>query len=199
MNAEAILVKIEEDARASAAQALADAQKKAEELKAASREKIEGMHKTMVSQAERDSEALGQRMLRMAELDDRKALLGKKRALIDEAFDLAYRRLTDAPAAEKRAFFLRQIAECAAGGETLIVGAQAADWFDAAFPAEANEALQKAGKPGKLTLAAGKREGCAGVVLSGGGAEIRCTFDALLEEARAGLEQQVATTLFGEL
>ena len=35
-------------------------------------------------------------------------------------------------------------------------------------------------------------------VLITGGAEIRCTFSALLEEARTNMEQAVATDLFGK-
>jgi vacuolar-type H+-ATPase subunit E/Vma4 len=198
MNAQAILVKIEEDAKESAAQILADARKKADALKAASQEKIEGMRKTMLYQAERDAEALEQRTLRMAELDDRKELLGKKRALIDEAFQTAGRLLASASAPERRAFFLKQIARAASGRENLALGADVADWFDDGFLADANAALQKAGKPGELTLSAERKAGCAGVILAANGAETRCTFDALLEEARAGLEQTVAAELFGE-
>ncbi|MCE5342222.1 MAG: V-type ATP synthase subunit E [Eubacteriales bacterium] len=197
MNAAAILDKIEQDALATAAQTLDDAQKKAEALKAASREKIEEMHRAMISQAERDSEALVLRMRRMAELNDRKELLSKKRALIDEAFAMAAEKMAGAPAEEKRAFFTRQIAANAAGNETLTIGAVAADWFDDAFLTEVNAVLLKAGKPGELKLAPGKCEGCAGVILAQHGAEIRCTFEALLEEMRAGLEQQAAVTLFG--
>jgi len=198
MNAQAILEKIQEDAKTAAGRTLDDAQKMAEELKAASREKIEGMHRAMLSQAERDAAALEQRTLRMAELDARKELLGKKRALIDEAFALAGEKLAAASAGEKRAFFLKEIARCAAGNETLTVGAQSAEWFDDGFLADANAALEKAGKPGRLTLAEERRADCAGVILAANGAEVRCTFDALLEEARAGMEQDVAAELFGQ-
>ena len=199
MNAEAILIKIEEDAKEAAARITGEARAKAEALKAASREKIEGMHKAALSQAERDAAEMEQRMLRMAELDDRKTLLGKKRALMDEAFVKAGELLLAAPAAERRAFFLGRIAACAGGAETLSVGALGADWFDGTFVADANAALTAAGKPAGLTLAAQRRPDCSGVVLTQSGAEIRCTLDVFLEEARAEMEQQVAAELFGEL
>jgi V/A-type H+/Na+-transporting ATPase subunit E len=198
MNAEAILEKIEQDSLATASQTLDDAHKKVESLKAESREKIGEMHRSMLAQAERDGDALAQRMRRMAELNDRKELLGKKRALIDEAFALAAQKLADAPAGEKRAFFTHQIVRYATGNETLVIGANRADWFDSAFLAEVNAALQKAGKPGVLTLAPERREGCVGVMIVQSGAEIRCTFEALLEEMRAELEQNTAATLFGD-
>jgi len=198
MNAQAILSKIEEDANLTADRLLSDAQAKSAELKAASRDKIETMHQAMLAQAERDSKELEQRMQRMHELDERKALLGKKRELIDEAFALAGEQLAKAPAAEKRAFFLKQTVACAHGNETLIPGADAADWLDDAFVAEANAALAAAGKAGELALSGERRAGCTGVILATSGAEIRCTFDAYMEEARAELEQQVADILFAE-
>ena len=198
MNAQAILSKIEEDANLTADKLLSDAQAKATELKAASRAKIETMHQAMLAQAERDSKEQEERLLRMNALDERKTLLGKKREMIDEAFALAGEQLAKAPAAEKRAFFLRQTVACAHGDETLIPGADASDWLDDAFVTEANAALTAAGKPGKLTLGEERRAGCTGVILATRGSEIRCTFDAYMEEARAELEQQVAEILFGE-
>ena len=132
----------------------------------------------------------------VAELEDRKLLLGQKRKLIDRAFEQAYAKLLAAPAAERRTFFLRQVTAGAAGHETLAVGETACDWFDDGFLADANRSLAEKGKPGALTLAAKRVPGCAGVVLTTRGAEVRCTFEALIEEARAGLEQQVADTLF---
>ena len=198
MNAQSILSKIEEDANLTADKLLSDAQVKSTELKAASREKIEAMHKAMLAQAERESKELEQRMIRMHELDERKALLGKKRELIDEAFALAKDQLAKSPAAQRRAFFLKQAVACACGNETLILGAEASDWFDDAFVADVNAALVAVGKPGELTLGSERRPGCTGVILATRGSEIHCTFDANMEEARAELEHQVAELLFHE-
>ena len=196
MNAQAILVKIEQDAAENADRILREARAKADELLAASGAEIEGLRGALLKQAEKDGAELEQRIQRMAELEDRKLLLGQKRKMIDRAFELAYAKLLAAPAAERRAFFLRQVTAGAAGHETLAVGETACDWFDDGFLADANRSLAEKGKPGALTLAAKRVPGCAGVVLTTRGAEVRCTFEALIEEARAGLEQQVADTLF---
>ena len=157
---------------------------------------MERAHEQMLTRAQRDGEELEQRMLRMAELDERKELLGKKRALIDEAFAAARKKLGALSAQEKRAFFLAQVVKSAEGDEALIVGAVGDDWFDDAFVAEANAALGKAGKPGKLALAAERRAGCEGLVLSAGGAENNCTFEALLDAIRSEAETRVAQILF---
>ena len=198
MNAQAILIKIEEDAKEAAAKLSSDAKAKAEEMKAASSTRIDGMHQTVLAQAAKDSLELEQRMLRMAELEDRKTLLAKKRALIDDTFQAAKALLLATSASEKRAFFLSQIVRSATGLETLAIGDQAMDWFDADFINDANAALKAAGKTGSLVLSEQHVPHCEGIVLSHGGSEIRCTFDTLLDEARAGLEQKVATELFGQ-
>ena len=198
MNAQAILIKIEEDAQETAARLSNDAKAKAEELKTASREKIEGMHKAILAQAQKDSAELEQRMLRMAELDARKALLTQKRALIDKAFTLAAQMLEAMPAAEKRTFFIAQVVQNARGHETVVIGETDANWFDDRFLAYANAALALAGKPAALTLAAERQPGFTGLTLNANGAQLRCTLDALLDEARTQMEQQVADQLFSE-
>ncbi|MEG2253549.1 MAG: hypothetical protein RSC98_10940, partial [Clostridia bacterium] len=122
MNAQAILQKIEDDARASAMQAKADAEKKAEELTAASRAKVESMRAETVRQANAESVALAERMGRMAELDLRKQLLQKKRDVMNEAFAQAKAELCATAAKEARAFLLGQAVSAARGCETLIIG-----------------------------------------------------------------------------
>ncbi len=197
MNAQAILEQIREDAKATAATAVAQAQEKAAEIRNASRQKIEAMRDEMVSVAEKESAELEQRLLRMAELDDRKELLGKKRELMDEAFSLALSKLTAMPAADKRAFFLQQVTAAAQGTQKLIIGANNADWFDAAFLEEANKALAETQKDATLGLSEERRNGCTGVILASEGAETHCTFETLLDAKRSDLETVIAAQLFG--
>ncbi len=198
MDAQAILTKIEQDAELAAQKVLDDAKEKAKLITLEAQQNREMLNKTMLAQAEQESVQMEERMHRMAELDDRKAMLSMKRGVIDEAFALAKEKLEKTKPAERRAFFLRKIAEFAAGEETLIAGADDADWFDEAFLKDANSALQKAGKPAKLTLQKAGEAGSSGVVLSHKGAQVRITFDSLLDEARAELEQAAAQVLFDE-
>lgn len=198
MNAEAILAKIGEDAKETAGKILREAEAKAEAMKAASRAKLEQSRLATLAKAEEDSAELEQRMLRMEELDARKALLSRKRALIAEAFTLAGEHLSGLSAEEKRAFFLQQVTQNAAGNETLAVGDRNADWVNVGWLESVNQALTAAGKPGKLTQTNAPYQACEGVVLLANGAEIHCTFEALLEEARIEMEQPVAELLFEE-
>lgn len=196
MNARPIQEKIEADAREAAQQIAQDAREKADALRRESNERMERAHEQMLAQAQRDGEELEQRMLRMSELDERKALLSRKRALIDEAFALAHQKLQAVSAPEKRAFFLAQIVKSAEGSERLIVGAEGDAWFDPGFLADANDALKSAGKPGMLTLAEERRVGCEGLILSARGAENNCTLESLLDAVRSEMETRVAAILF---
>ena len=198
MNAQAILQKIEDDARASAMQAKADAEKKAGELKAASRAKVEAMCEETVRQANAESVALAERMGRMAELDLRKQLLQKKRDVMDEAFAQAKAELCATPAQAARAFLLTQAAAAARGGETLIVGASNAAWFDDSFVTELNAALGAAGKPGQIAFGGERREGVTGAILSLEGTEVYATFESLLDSVRDEMETEIAQILFNE-
>ncbi len=197
MNAQAILDKIAQDAQDAAVRIDSEARAKAAQLKAASRFKIEAQHAATLAQAQRDSDELEQRMLRMAELEERKAMLAKKRMLIDDVFSQTYALLAQMTTAEKRAFFLRQIVRFATGDETLAISQNAA-WFDEAFLADANTALAAAGKPGRLVLALERTQADEGVTLRHGGAEIRCTLRVLMDDARSTMEQQAAEALFAE-
>ncbi len=197
MNAQAILDQIAADAQASAERIKTEAAARADELRTLSRVKIEGLHTALVLKAREDGDALGERMVRMAGLEARKELLAQKRALLDESFARARASLSAKPVAQKRAFFLRQIARCAYGDETLAVS-ESADWLDERFVSDANAELVAVGKPGNLTLAADRLTGSEGILLRRNGTEVCCTFDAMLEEARAAMEQQVAATLFVE-
>jgi vacuolar-type H+-ATPase subunit E/Vma4 len=196
MDAQAILTKIKQDAQDAALRIQAEAEEKAKALMLEAKAHREALEKTMLAQAEQECARMEERLRRMADLDDRKAMLQQKRDVIDDAFRLAKDKLNKAKPADRRAFYLRQAVKCAGGDERLIVGADGADWFDGAFLDDVNKALQSAGKPNKLNLADERRKGCAGVVLSHRGAEVLITFDSLLDEARPDLEQVAAQTLF---
>ena len=176
MDAQAILVKIEQDAKDAAQKLLADAKEKAKTMTLEAQQNREMLKSTMLAQAEQESTQLEERMHRMAELDNRKAMLAGKRVVIDEAFALAKEKLQQTKPADRRTFYLRKVVDYAVGEEAVIIGADAAEWFNDGFLADANQALKAAGKPGSLTLEKDREKGCAGLVLAYKGAQVRITF-----------------------
>lgn len=195
MNAEAITLKILEDARAQAAQVLRDAHQRADELQAQGDAQIEARRLESEAQAEKQADELRDRMLRMAELDQKKALLAAKREVIDQAFEDAGRRMEEMDGAAKKAFMEKLLLGSAEGGEEIIPDEKDRGLFDTAYMAHLNDALEKAGKEG-VTLSPKSRDLGGGFVLKKGGLEINCAFDAVLRQMRPTLEAEVASVLF---
>ena len=156
MNADAILKRIEQDARQSAEATMDDARKRAEALSAAGVKSFPRGRTRRWAQARKDALALDDRLQRMAELDARKALLAEKRRVLDEAFALALEKMRKMPAARAKEFALRTLLESAQGDETVAADKDSA-WLDDAFIAEANKALAASGREGKLTLSNEKK------------------------------------------
>ena len=195
MNAEAITSKILEDARAQAAAALGEAQRKADDLRRRDEAAIEEKRQQSEAQADRQAAEMRDRMLRMAELDQKKALLSVKRQVIDLAFADALERMAAMGAEQKREYIEKLLLASAQGGEELIPSAEDKALFDPAFMARLNAQLQKADKAA-VTLSSQDRPLGGGFVLKQGGLEINCAFSAVLSQARSALEAEVAAVLF---
>ena len=195
MNAEVITSKILEDARAQAAAALGEAQRKADDLRRRDEAAIEEKRQQSEAQADRQAAEMRDRMLRMAELDQKKALLSVKRQVIDLAFADALERMAAMGAEQKREYIEKLLLASAQGGEELIPSAEDKALFDSAFMARLNAQLQKAGKAA-VTLSSQDRPLGGGFVLKQGGLEINCAFSAVLSQARSALEAEVAAVLF---
>lgn len=195
MNAEAITSKILEDARAQAAAALGEAQRKADDLRRRDEAAIEEKRQQSEAQADRQAAEMRDRMLRMAELDQKKALLSVKRQVIDLAFADALERMAAMGAEQKREYIEKLLLASAQGGEELIPSTEDKALFDPAFMARLNAQLQKAGKAA-VTLSSQDRPLGGGFVLKQGGLEINCAFSAVLSQARSALEAEVAAVLF---
>lgn len=199
MKADAIAKKIIDDARAQAAVTLADANERAEQYKGRMDKETEQRRADAMKQAQVDCGELRERMLRMAELDQKKAQLAVKRELIDQAFGAALQKLQSMDVASKTVYFEKLIEENAMGDEELVVSAKDAEIFTPGCLARINARLKGAGKPGAITLSPDRRETGGGFILKKSGKEVNCTFAAMISQIRPSLEAQVAQTLFGDL
>ena len=195
MNAEAITAKILEEAKAAASETLREAGDKAAKIRDAAEAEAQKARKQAQVSADAQAAQLRERMLRMAELDQKKALLTAKRALIDASFDDALLRMRNMPADQKRAFIKRLLLEASEHGETLIVDEAEIALFDRGFLEALNKALSDSGRK-VVTLAPETRKLGGGFVLKDGGMEINCTYQAVLAQMRPTLEAAVAGMLF---
>ena len=124
LNTDSIREKILGDARHNAAQLISDADVRAQKARAASETRISDARAQSQRDVEAQADEMRDRMLRMAELDMRKALLATKRQAIDEAFDRALERMRAMDTATAREFVMRQLLENAGGTESIVFDAR---------------------------------------------------------------------------
>ncbi|MDO4547123.1 MAG: V-type ATP synthase subunit E family protein [Clostridia bacterium] len=195
MKADAITARIIEDANLQAERTLAEARVKAEKMQAEFEAELEKKQKDSEAQTEKQISDMRDRMLRMAQLDQKKQMLAVKREVIDMAFEDALERMYKMPADKKREYIKKLIIESAEGGEMVIPSKPDEAVFDEGFMAQVNEAVQKAGKePLKKSDAARDIDG--GFVLSKDGMEINCAYKAVLGQYRSALEAEAAALIF---
>jgi V/A-type H+/Na+-transporting ATPase subunit E len=193
MDARAIIDKIQKDAQTDASSILAEARQRADRINAECEARIAAARTAEAVRADADARETEQRMLRMADLEDRKALLADKRAVMDKMFAQTLRQLEAMPPEQARAYFMDTLLAFAEGGETLLIGKDNG-WYDAAFLPEANAALLKKGVSPVLE-GTGSVPG-TGFALQRDGAETNCTFGAILAARRLQLEAEAAMDLF---
>lgn len=199
MDVTPITNKIEQDARQTAEAMLAEARARIENLQERCDDTLRDQQREARQQANQEGVQLEQNLRRLGQLEDRKALLGMKRGLLDQSFDRAREQLQNLPPERLGALIMDQLVRWAKGTEKLIAGAVKPAFYGEAFIAEANKRLQEQGKPGRLQDAGTRREGVCGVVLEAEGNETQLTVESLLAEQRAGLEGEVAGLLFQDL
>lgn len=198
LNTDSIRDKILDDAKRSAAQIISDADVRAQNIREASEKRVSDAKLKAMRAAESQADEMRDRMLRMAELDLRKDLLAIKRRAIDEAFAMAMQRILAMDTPTARAFIQAQLLKNAGGRETIVIDAKDEKLYTAAFLSEVNALLKKSGRSGELKLDGERRKMSGGFILKDGGAEIMCTYDAIMNEARASLEGDVLKLLFPE-
>ena len=181
-DAQAEIDAILDDARAEAAQITAkyEAQAKAEA--------DEILKRGSAAAAERE-----ERLASMAQMEGRKAELAAKQEVIEEAFELALKKLQALPE-EQYVELLAGLAAKASvtGKETLIFSAKDCDSVGAKVVAAANAKLTN----GALTCSEETRSIDGGFILSDGAVEVNCSFTTLVRLQKSEITGDVSRVLF---
>ena len=192
---EKIIDRISSDAQREIDDVLAAAQAEAAEITAKYQAQAKAEADDILARGEKAAAERGERLASVAQLECRKEVLRAKQEVVEEAFQLAMKKLTHLPQ-EKCVALLADLAAQAAskGTEALI--------FSAAAPARLGKAVvvaanQKLGDKGQLTLSQETRPMQGGFILSDGVVEVNCTFETLVRLQRNTLSTQVADVLFG--
>ena len=187
-----IIGRIRADAMAEIDAIRAEGGAKAAEVTAAYEEKAEAILSAEAEKSRQAAETLGERAVRSDAMDRSKALLAAKQECIDEAFDLAAKKLRDLPREEYIAVLASLAAASGVGDEEIILSAADAAEVGAQVVEKAN-----AGKNGAaFTLSAETRELEGGLILKRGDVEVNCAFATYLRLLRQTMAADVAAILF---
>lgn len=196
--AEKLKEKIISEATEKAEKVLSDARSRAAEIVTGAEKQADVRSKKILEQAQVEAGERRNRARTIAELDARKAVLGAKEELIEDTFLQALSRLQNMKPEESRKIIQPMLLFAAqTGREEIIVSARDRELYTPEFLAALNDALEKQGKQGKLTLSVQAREILGGFILRSGEVEVNSSFDSILRMQRDQLEPDVAAALFG--
>ena len=134
-----------------------------------------------------------ERLASMAQMEGRKAELAAKQEVIEDAFELALKKLLELPE-DRYVELLAELAvrASATGKETLFFSAADRDRVGSKVIDAANKKLSG----GALTMGEGTRTIKGGFVLSDGAVEVNCSFDTLVRLQKAEITGEVTRVLF---
>jgi V/A-type H+-transporting ATPase subunit E len=195
MDAERVVTKILNDARAEAEKIA----KQAEENEAAEQAKLarqlDHYRKQTEILAKKAGEDEESHILAAARMDIAKQLLAEKRKILDEVFQQARQRLQNLSDEEYRTLCTKLILETVETGEEEIVVDKSEKRLNQDLIDQVNRQLGSKGK-GNLKLSDEKLNIGAGFVLKRGQIKTNVSLDVLLNQARKELEIDLAKELF---
>ena len=193
---EKILDKLQAEGQAEADAVLAKARAEAEAItaryaKQAEQEKAAAEEKGLKAAAERQD-----RLIRAAEMESKKTILGAKQAVLDRAFELAKESLLNLPKDRYISLLATLAASSSSGAEALVLNEKDRSALGEKVVSEANRLRAEAGLPAKLTLSPETAEIDGGLFLRDKDSEVNCTLETLLRLGREELAGQAAALLF---
>ncbi len=221
-----IIDRISGDAQAEIDAVLDEARTQAAEVSARYQAQAQAEAAEILARGERTAHERKERLASVAQLECRKAVLAARQEVLEDAFELALRKLRELPQ-EQYVALLTDLAVAASstGREKLIFSPADRDRVGKAVVTAANERLARAAAPklpdevteskagalldkvvvgasallngaAMLTLSEESRPMEGGFILSGGDVEVNCAFETLVRLQRGALSGQVAKVLF---
>lgn len=198
MALEDILRRIEADSKHSCEQIIEEARRRAESIKKEAQDRANALKEEILKQGKAKAQERKDRILTIAALERRKSLLEAKQEGIRTAFLRALGSFVEMPVEEYKTLIKDMLLEAASGTEQVIVSPRDHELLDEAFFGEVNEALQKMGKPGQLSLSPETRPMNGGVILASEQVEKNLSFDMTLLLIQDDLEPEVARILYSD-
>ena len=187
-----IIERIRADAAAEIDAIRAEGEAKATEMTAGYAAQAGEASRTEAEKTRLAAQALAERGNRADAMDQSKALLAAKQECIDEAFDLAAKKLRQLPREDYIAVLAALAAAAGVGDEELILSAADA----AAIGKQVVEKANAAKSGAAFTLSTETRELEGGLILKRGDVEVNCAFATQLRLLRQTMAADVAAILF---
>ena len=153
----------------------------------------------ILDKAGKAAEEKKRRILSMAQLENRKALLQAKQQIIDEVFEKAKAKLKKMPDDKYRGLIAEMLKKSViTGNEEVVISGNDKDRISPEFLAEINKTLKDLGKQGNLKISKTPGQMIGGFILKSEDLEVNNTFDSLINMEREELETEIAKILFEE-
>lgn len=190
---EKLTQQINADAQVEIDNILAAAKAEADAVTADYAQRAEKAVTDIASKGEAAAAQREERLISMAAMEGRKALLSAKQEMVSKAFDLALDKLCTLPEEEYVALLTKlALSAVVTGQEQLIFSQKDRTRVGKAVVTAVNEALPN----GRLTLSEQTRPMRGGFILSDGDVEVNCAFETLVRLQRGDISSEVADVLF---
>lgn len=198
MSLEKIIDKINADAKQKADQIILEAKQKADQIIQQSMEEARLRKEAILSQAKQNALDREKRVLQMAHLSGRKAILAEKQKAIHFVFNSALNRLAGLNPGKYRQIIRHMLLKAVKSGrEEIIMSAKDRKILDQDWLRGFNKEVAKdKGIPGELKFSRETRDIKGGFILRDGQIEINSSFEAILKYNHNELESNVATAFF---
>ena len=192
--AEKLIERILAEARQDAEAVLQQADDQAGRLNGAAQAEADAIRTAAEAKGNKIREEILERCRTNAKLDARKHILAAKRGLMEEAFDLAERRLEEMSGKERDDVLRGMLQRECQGGETILPAPKDVEAM-AALIAVVNAGFASENKAA-LTLGPAEPSLKGGFLVRAQGYEKNCSFTALMRELRESKQTDVADILF---
>lgn len=193
---EKIRDRIIQDAKGTADEKIKEAESKASEIKSQAVREADDIAKSMEAKTDAEIKAYSERVDSAIDLEHRTRILAAKQELIGDIITEAKKRIKNLKDREYCELILKLIEKNMRKGEEGVIYFSDEDFkrIPSGFSFDVNKVAAKNG--GELSISKETRKIGSGFVLSYGGIEENCTFDALFEEKKDDLTDIVQTILF---
>jgi V/A-type H+-transporting ATPase subunit E len=190
---EKITARIAQDANDEIAKLNAQTQSQVQTIRLQAQEQAKKTSEEILTKGQKAADERLERLQSAAGMERRKLELAAKQEVLDEAFDLALKKLCELPEGEYIKLLTSLAVEASTNGKEQLV-------FSKKDRAQVGKkvvvAVNEAVKNGQLTLSEETRPMKGGFILVDGDVEINCAFETLVRLQRDTLEKEVAKALF---